>query len=174
MRHLSTPRLQFCLTCGAICSQPVPSHTKCAVVSYSIPPFTLMSYFGNRLTVTRSVPLSVCLLSTLHPLYLSTSILCHLTTWCFALFSPSFLCHTFDDETYRHCYPIELPAVIAVVVLAIGSFTNRDYHSAIKSPSIRLITFGLALVTHWQTVHLQHLSCSAIQWQWKEEKREAK
>lgn len=45
-------------------------------------------------------------------------------------------------------YLIEVAAVIEVVVVAIGSFTNRDYHSAIKSPSIRLITFGLEIVTH--------------------------
>lgn len=45
-------------------------------------------------------------------------------------------------------YLIKVAVVIEVVVVAIGSFTNRDYHSAIKSPSIRLITFGLEIVTH--------------------------
>lgn len=68
-----------------------------------------------------------------------SDILFHLDLVDFSLFSHPFIA----DETYRHCYPSELAAAAAVIVLvAIGSFTNRDYHSAIKSPSIRLITLG--------------------------------
>lgn len=60
-------------------------------------------------------------------------------------------------------YPIELAAVIVVVVVAIGSFTNRDYHSAIKSPSIRLITFGFERYALANGALV--LPSSAIQWQ---------